>query len=213
MAAAVKICGLTTAAAVEASLTGGADYLGFNFFPASPRFVAPEAAAALAAPARGQALIVAVTVDPDDALLDRLMATLRPDLIQLHGAETADRARAVVGRTGAPLIKALPVAGPGDLASARGWEETVDHVMLDARAPAGADRPGGHGAAFDWSWVADLGLRRRWFLAGGLTPANVGEAARLTGAPVLDVSSGVEREVGLKDPALIAAFLAAARRA
>jgi phosphoribosylanthranilate isomerase len=212
--ATAKICGLTTAEAVKAALEGGASHLGFNFFAASPRAVSPETAARLAEPARGRSVrVVAVTVDPDDVLLDRLMATLRPDLIQLHGRETPSRAAAVAARTGAGVIKALPVAEAGDLEPAAAYEGVVEHLMFDAKPPKGAAMPGGLGAAFDWTLLAGRRFARSWFLAGGLDPWNVAEALRASGAPLADVSSGVERGPGVKDPALISAFLEAVRRA
>ncbi len=211
--AGTKICGLSTPETVQAALDGGAAFLGFNFFPASPRFVTPETAARLAPPARDKAKIVAVTVDPDDDLVDRLMATLRPDLIQLHGKETPARAREVVARTGVGVIKALPVSESSDLDAARAFETVVEHLMFDARPPADAAMPGGLGSPFDWTILAGRRFDRPYLLAGGLDPWNVGEALRLSGAPIADVSSGVERGPGIKDPGLISAFLEAVRRA
>ena len=211
--ATAKICGLTTPETVAAALEGGAAYLGFNFFAASPRYIDPEAAARLTGPVRGRARIVAVTVDPDDAMLDRLSAALRPDLIQLHGRETPARAAAVAAHTGADVIKALPVSESGDLDAANAFEGAVSHIMFDARPPKDAVMPGGHGAAFDWSILAGRRFARPWFLAGGLDPWNAAEAARQSGATLLDVSSGVERGPGVKDRALILAFLEAVRRA
>lgn len=210
-----KICGLSTPEAVLAALDGGARHVGFLFFERSPRNVEPEAAARLAEPvrARGGAGVVAVTVDPDDALLDRLSATLRPDYIQLHGKETPARAREVAERTGAAVIKVLPVSEAADIDQARPYEPVVAHLMFEGRPPKDADRPGGVGARFDWSLLAGRRFARPWLLAGGLDPWNVGEAVRLSGAPLVDVSSGVERGPGLKDPALIKAFLDAVRRA
>ena len=208
-----KICGLSTPEAVAAALEGGAAYLGFVFFAASPRNIDPEAAARLAGPVRGRALTVAVTVDPDDALLDRLSATLRPDLIQLHGREAPARAAAVAARTGADVIKVLHVSEAGDLEAAGAFEGAVAHLMFETKPPKGAAMPGGLGAAFDWSIMSGRRYARPWFLAGGLDPWNAAEAVRLSGAPLLDVSSGVERGPGVKDPALISAFLEAVRRA
>jgi phosphoribosylanthranilate isomerase len=210
---AAKICGVSTREAVEASLAGGAAFLGFMFFPASPRNIDPASAAHLARPARGRTRIVAVTVDPDDALLDRLSATLAPDLIQLHGRESPARAGEVARRTGSGVIKVISVGEAADLDGAGAYEGVVDHLMFDAKAPNGAARPGGLGLAFDWSILAGRRFERPWLVAGGLDPWNVAEAARLSGAPIVDVSSGVERGAGLKDPALIAAFLEAVRRA
>jgi phosphoribosylanthranilate isomerase len=213
MAVLAKICGLTDAAGVDAALAGRAAFLGFMVFPASPRHVEPPLAARLAAPARGRSRIVAVTVDPDDALLDRIVSILAPDLIQLHGREPPARVAEIARRWSAGVIKALPVAEAGDLAAARDYEEIVDHLMFDAKAAPGAARPGGLGARFDATLMAGARFARPWFLAGGLDPWNVGEAVRASGAPMVDVSSGVERGAGLKDPALIAAFLEAVRQA
>ena len=209
----VKICGLTTASAVDAALAAGAAYLGFVFFPKSPRHVDAIAARALATPARGRARIVAVTVDADDALLTEIGLMLEPDLIQLHGAETPARAAQVRALTGAGIIKALPVSTPADLEVAADWARAADHLMFDARPPAESALPGGVGARFDWTMLAGRRFEGPWFLAGGLTPANVGEAIRVTGAPAVDVSSGVETASGAKDPGLIAAFVAAAHAA
>ena len=208
-----KICGLSTPETVAAALAGRAAYLGFMFFEKSPRCVTPETAARLAAPARGKARIVAVAVDPSDGLLRELAETLRPDFLQLHGRETPPRVREAAMRTGAGTIKVIPVGEEADLGHIDAFEAVADHVMLDTKAPPDADRPGGRGVPFDWTLVATRKFARPWFLAGGLDPWNVGEAVRLTGAPIVDVSSGVERGPGLKDPALIEAFLAAAARA
>jgi len=211
--AGVKICGLSTAETVAAAVDGGAALLGFNFFPPSPRYLTPDAAARLAPPARGKALIVAVTVDPDNDLVDRLVATLKPDLIQLHGKETPARGQEIATRSGIGLIRALPVSTATDLDAARAWEPVVEHLMFDARPPEGSALPGGMGARFDWTILAGRRFARPYLLAGGLDPWNVGEAMRLSGAPLVDVSSGVERGPGIKDPGLISAFLEAVRRA
>jgi phosphoribosylanthranilate isomerase len=211
--AGTKICGLSTPETVAAALDGGAAFLGFNFFPASPRYLTPDAAARLAPPARGKATIVAVTVDPDDDLVDRLMATLKPDLIQLHGKEPPSRVREVSARAGVGVIKALPVSESADLDAARQYETVVDHLMFDAKPPSDAAMPGGLGSSFDWTILAGRRFARPYLLAGGLDPWNVGEALRQSGAPIADVSSGVERGPGIKDPLLISAFLEAVRRA
>jgi len=176
-------------------------------FPASPRNIGLEDAARLARPARGRARLAAVAVDPDDALVDRITQILKPDLIQLHGAEPPARVREVALRSGAGVIKAVGVAGPDDIAGARAFDTVAEHIMFDARVPAEVGRPGGGGQSFDWTLLAGLRLARPWFLAGGLNPWNVKEAVRVSGAPLVDVSSGVERGAGLKDPALISAFL------
>ena len=207
-----KICGISTPEAVTAALEGQAAFLGFMFFDKSPRNVAPEAAWRLAQSARGKARIVAVLVDPDDAEVDRVAKILQPDLIQLHGRETPSRARAVAERAGAGVIKVVPVSEAADLAAARDFESVVDHLMFETKPPRDAERPGGLGVPFDWTLLAGRQFERPWFLAGGLDPWNLSEAVRQSGAPVLDVSSGVERGAGLKDPALIRAFLDAAKR-
>ena len=208
-----KICGLSTPETVRAALDGGAAFIGFMFFDASPRNIAPDAAGRLAAAVRSRAKTVAVTVDADDAALDRIVLHLAPDLIQLHGKETPARAREVGQRTGAGVIKVFSVSESRDLDAARDFESVVDHLMFDAKPPKDATRPGGLGGSFDWELMAGRRFERPWFLAGGLDPWNVGEALRLTRAPLADVSSGVERGAGLKDPALISAFLDAVRRA
>ena len=208
-----KICGLKDPAAVAAALAGRAAFLGFVFFEKSARHVSPAEAGRLAEPARGRARTVAVTVDPSDALLREITGALRPDFIQLHGRETPARVREVAMRTGAGTIKVISIGEESDLAKLGEFEAVADHLMLDAKAPPGADRPGGHGARFDWSLTYGRKFARPWFLAGGLDPYNVIDAVRLSGAPVVDVSSGVERGAGLKDPALIEAFLRAAARA
>ena len=213
----VKICGLTTPETLDAALAGGAAFVGAVVFPRSPRHIDPLHAATLFERARGQgpgtAKVVAVTVDADDALLTEIALILKPDLIQLHGSETPARAERVRTLTGAGIIKALPVRVHEDFAEAEGWEPFVDHLMFDAKPPEGSNLPGGVGARFDWALLADRAFRRPWFVAGGLTPDNVAEAIRISGAPMVDVSSGVETSPGVKDPDLIAAFLDAARSA
>ena len=209
---AAKICGLSTPESVKAALENGAAFVGFVFYPKSPRNVRPELAARLAEPARGKAGVVAVTVDSDDEALDAIMAGLKPDLIQLHGKETPQRAAQIAARTGAGLIKALAVSEASDLDAAPAYDGLVSHLMFDARPPKGSDLPGGVGASFDWTLLAGRRYQRPHFLAGGLDPWNVREAARASGAPLVDVSSGVERGPGLKDAGLISAFLDAVRR-
>jgi len=212
--AGVKICGLTTPETVQAAIDGGASFIGFMFFDRSPRNITPEAAARLSPPIRAAHVsIVVVTVDPDDVLLDRLTATLKPDLIQLHGKETPSRAREIAVRTGAGIIKAVPVSSASDIDAARRYETVVEHLMFEGKPPQDSDRPGGVGAKFDWTILSGRRFERPWFLAGGLDPWNVSEALQQSGAPLVDVSSGVERGPGIKDPLLISAFLEAVRRA
>ena len=209
-----KICGLSTPEAVRAALDGGAGYLGFIFFEASPRNVTPETAARLAEPARARGVkVVAVTVDPSDALLETLRETLAPDLIQLHGKETPSRVWEAALKANAGAIKALPISSSADLDAATQYEAVTEHLMFDAKAPEGSELPGGVGAKFDWSLLSGRRFGRPWFLAGGLDPWNVAEAIAASGASMVDVSSGVERGPGLKDPGLISAFLDAVRRA
>lgn len=208
-----KICGLSTSETVAAAVEGGAAFVGFNFFPPSPRHVTPELAGRLAAPARARGVkVVAITVDPTDAELDRIVAGLDPDLIQLHGKETPQRAVEVRARTGKGIIKALAVSTAADFAAAWGYEPFVDHMMFEGRPAGDADLPGGVGAKFDWALLAGRSFPRPHFLAGGLDPWNVAEAVAASGAPLVDVSSGVERGRGIKDPALISAFLSAVSR-
>ena len=206
----VKICGLTTADTLDAALDNGAAFVGAVMFVRSPRNIAPADAAVLFERARGRAKIVAVTVDADDDLLVRIGRTLKPDLIQLHGNETPERGQQVRGLTGAGIIKALPVSAPVDLEAAAMWARVADHLMFDARPPQGSDMPGGVGASFDWAMMQGRAYDRPWFLAGGLNPGNAARAAAISGAPLLDVSSGVESAPGVKDAGLIAAFLKAA---
>ncbi|HVL42590.1 MAG TPA: phosphoribosylanthranilate isomerase [Brevundimonas sp.] len=213
MSAHAKICGLTTPETLDAALAGGAAFVGAVVFPKSPRHIEPLHAATLFERARGKAKIVAVTVDADDALLTEIALILKPDLIQLHGSETPARAEQARLLTGAGIIRALPVRTYEDFAAADDWEPFVDHLMFDAKPPEGSDLPGGVGARFDWVMLAGRAYRHPWFVAGGLTPENVGEAIRISGAPLFDVSSGVESAPGVKDPALIAAFLEAVRSA
>jgi phosphoribosylanthranilate isomerase len=211
MPIAVKICGLSDEEGVDAALEAGADLVGFVFFPPSPRNVLPKRAAVLAARARGRAEIVALTVTADDAVLDEIVGTLRPDVLQLHGKETPERAAAIRVRTGRPVMKAIGVAGRDDLAATSRYD--VDRILLDAKPPRDATRPGGNGASFDWSVLQGFSCPQPWLLSGGLDPSNVAAALAATGAAGVDVSSGVERAPGRKDPALIRAFVEAVRRA
>lgn len=205
----VKICGVRDAAAIAAAHDAGAAYVGFVFFPKSPRHLDWDAAAALAAGAPAGLCKVALVVDPDDAMLDRL-AALPLDMIQLHGAETPARVVEVRARLGLPVMKAVGVSGPEDLAAVAAFEAVADQILCDAKAPAGADLPGGRGEAFDWTVLKGRRWARPWMLAGGLTADNAAQAARASGAAQLDVSSGVESAPGVKDAGLIRAFVAAA---
>lgn len=211
MTVAAKICGLKTPEAVAAAIAGGARYLGFVFFPPSPRNVAPAEAAALMAAVPAGVKKVGLVVDADDEALAALLAACPLDILQLHGHETPERTAAIRARFGLPVMKALPVAGPEDLAGARAYEAVSDLLLFDAKPPKGATRPGGNALAFDWSLLAGTAWSRPWLLAGGLTPENVAEAVRTSGAPGVDVSSGVEAAPGVKSLEKIRAFLAAVR--
>jgi len=206
----VKICGLRTAADVAAVAAAGAGYAGFNFFPASPRHVTPQTAQALALLTPPGLAKVGLVVDPDDAMLDDLLATVPLDMLQLHGHETPARVAEVGTRFGLPVMKVIGVAGEGDLALLTEYALACDQLMIDAKPPAGAALPGGNGLSFDWRLLVGRKWLRPWMLAGGLTAANVAEAVRLTGTRQVDVASGVESAPGVKDAAKIAAFVAAA---
>jgi len=214
MATQVKICGLRTAATLEVALAYGADYVGFVFFPPSPRHIEPRGARPLVASARGRAKAVALMVDPDDALLDAVKAVVAPDMLQVHGEETPERVSEIRRRTGTPVIKAVKVATSEHVVrAARRFNGSADLLLLDAPPPEGATRPGGHGFTFDWQAIAALDCGMPYMLSGGLTPDNVATAIRVTGAGIVDVSSGIERRPGEKDPELIRRFLLAAKGA
>ena len=207
-----KICGLTRPDDVAVAVDAGAALVGAILFARSKRAVEPDGLARLFAPARGRALRVAVTVDPDDALLAALAASGALDLVQLHGHETPARAEEVRARTGLGVVKAIAVADAGDLARAAGYAAVADRLLLDAKAPPGAV-PGGNGIAFDWTLVREGAPAGAWGLAGGLDPANVAAAVGLTGAAWVDVASGVETAPGIKDHAAVRAFVERARAA
>jgi len=208
----VKICGVMTAEAARVAAEAGAAYLGLVFFPPSPRSLDPNAAAALLADCPRGPRRVALTVDPDDATLARL-ADLPLDIVQLHGHESPARVVEIRSATGFEVMKAIGIAEATDLDAIDAYAEVADRLLLDAKPPPGATRPGGNALRFDWRILANRRVPRPWLLAGGLTPENAAEAVRLTGAPGLDVSSGVESAPGVKDPAKIRAFIAAANAA
>jgi phosphoribosylanthranilate isomerase len=209
----VKICGLSTVATLVSALDAGADLVGLVFFPKSPRHLEVGEAAALARHVAGRAEIVALTVNADDALLDQIMADVQPDLIQVHGQETPERVAAIRARTGKPVMKAIAVATAADAAKALAFRGIADLILFDAKAPKGADLPGGNGVTFDWRALDGIKDQVPWMLSGGLTPETIAEAIRLTGARMVDVSSGVESASGVKDPDLMRRFIAAAKTA
>ncbi|HKX79607.1 MAG TPA: phosphoribosylanthranilate isomerase [Novosphingobium sp.] len=203
---AIKICGVTTPDALDAAIAGRAQYVGFNFFPPSPRHLTLPNAAALAARAEERIVRVGVFVDADDATLAEAVAAARLDAIQLHGKETAGRAGQVRARFGLPVWKVVAVSSAEDVQRAGTYAEAAEVILFDARTPKDAALPGGMGLSFDWSLLRAWKAPVAWGLAGGLTPGNVAEAARLTGTPLVDTSSGVESAPGLKDVDKIAAF-------
>jgi len=209
----IKICGLKSPESLDAALEAGADAVGFVFFPPSPRHLGFEAARALGQRVRGRALKVALAVNAADDWLAAAIEALQPDMLQLHGRETSDRVVVVRTRFGLPVIKALPIAERMDLAPVRLYANVADRLLFDARAPRAATRPGGLGVSFDWKLLQGIDPRIPFLLSGGLDAGNVAEALRITSAPGVDVSSGVERVPGEKDPDKIRAFIRAARNA
>ena len=206
----VKICGVRTPAEMQAVAAAGAAYVGLNFFPKSPRFVSLDAARAVALAAPDGLCKVALTVDADDAVLDAIVDAVPLDMLQLHGHEPPERVADVKARYGLPVMKVIGVAIEADLALLQDYSLVSDQIMVDAKAPKDALLPGGNGLAFDWRLLVGRKWLRPWMLAGGLTPENVADAIRLTGAQQVDVASGVENAPGVKDAARVAAFVKAA---
>ncbi|QDL99899.1 phosphoribosylanthranilate isomerase [Rhodopseudomonas palustris] len=213
MATIVKICGLTTADTLEAAVEAGADMVGFVFFPASPRHLDIDFADALGRQVRSRAAKVALTVDADDDLLDAIVEQLRPNWLQFHGSESPERVRSIKRIYGLPVMKAIAVAGPDDLAVLPDYAAVADRILFDARPPKDATRPGGLGTAFDWKLLDGVDLKLPFLVSGGINAGNVAEALRVTRAHGIDVSSGVETSPGEKDPDLIRDFIRAARAA
>ena len=207
----VKICGLSTRETLDVALDAGADMVGFVFFPPSPRHIDLAAISQLADVARGRAEIVVLTVDAADEVLDQIVKQVRPDWLQLHGNESTDAVTSVKEAFGVRVMKALPIAARGDLDRIPRYANVADRILFDARAPKEATRPGGLGAVFDWQLLENLDLAVPFMVSGGLDAGNVAEAVRITRAGGVDVSSGVERETGRKDPEMIRAFIRAAR--
>ncbi|MBA4208627.1 MAG: phosphoribosylanthranilate isomerase [Parvibaculum sp.] len=211
----VKICGLSTPETVDAAVAAGADYLGFTFVARSPRFVSFDKARPLAARVPSSVLKVALSVNADDAAFDAMVEAIRPDILQLHGAETPERLMELKRRYGITLMKAIGVAEPGDPEAGDIYRDSADLLLFDAKPPksmAGA-LPGGNGLVFDWSLIAGHRPDMPWMLSGGLTAENVAEAIRITGAEAVDVSSGVESAPGQKSSEMIEAFIKAAKAA
>lgn len=207
----VKICGLSDQAGIAGAVDAGANYVGFVFFPKSPRHVSIQQAAELAPHVPVGVAKVGLFVNPDNAQLDATLAAVPLDIIQLHGAETPDRVTEVKARYGLPVMKAVGIASADDLPALDAYAVVADQLLVDTKAPKGAALPGGNGATFDWSLIAKRRWPVPWMLAGGLTQANVADAIATTGAQQIDLSSGVETAPGVKSPALIRAFIDAAR--
>jgi len=207
----VKICGLSTAETVDAAVEAGADLIGFNFFPKSPRYVAPATAGALAARVPESVVSVGLFVEPDDGTLASTLEVAALDMIQLHGHETPERTRQVRERFGLPVMKVLGIETAADLAGADAYASVADRLLLDAKPPKGADRPGGNAVTFDWTLLQGWSAPLPWLLAGGLTVDNVADAIRVSGAGGVDLSSGVESAPGVKDIGKIRAFIDAAK--
>ena len=211
----VKICGLSTAETLRAAVDAGARYVGFVFYARSPRHVSVQQAAALALTVPAGVRKVGLFVDPSDADLAHVLRAVPLDVIQLAGEETPARVAEVGARTGKPVFKAIRIEGPEDVALAHTYEDSADFLLFDAKPPKSMALalPGGNGLAFDWGLIAGETWTRGWILAGGLTPENVAQAMEQSGATFVDVSSGVEDESGIKNPAKIEAFITAARNA
>jgi phosphoribosylanthranilate isomerase len=209
----VKICGINSVESADAAVRAGAEYTGLMFHPKSPRSLNAEQARMLSDRMKGRTRMVAVMVDPDDAMLRTVVANARPDLIQLHGKESVARVSEIHSLTALPVIKVIAVAEASDLASASQYDAVADMLMFDAKAPTNATREGGHGTAFDWQLLRGRTFSRPWLLAGGLNAENVARAIAVSGAPGVDVSSGVETAPGVKSPDLIRTFIDNARNA
>lgn len=207
----IKICGVSTSEALDAAIAARAEYVGFNFYPPSPRYVLPANAAKLGERAAGRITAVGVFVDADDAFLNEHVGASKLNTIQFHGAETPERVAQVKTRFGVPVWKVIPVSSAADIERASAYQGAADFILFDAKTPKGA-LPGGMGLAFDWSLLSGYRDGLPWGLAGGLSPQNVAEALAQTGAPLLDTSSGVESAPGVKDVDLIKAFCQAARQ-
>ena len=205
----VKICGLTSPEAAAHAAQAGAAYIGMVFFPPSPRSIGMTQARDIAEAVPPGVVKVALTVDPDDALLAQI-ASLPIDMMQLHGSEQPGRVEEIRSLTGLPVMKAVGIRSAEDLAQIKRYEAIADQVLIDTKPPKGATRPGGNAVTFDWTLIANRDWTKPWMLAGGLTPANVADAIRITGANQLDLSSAVESAPGVKDPALVEAFISAA---
>ena len=211
----IKICGLSTLESIDAAIDAGAALVGFVFYPLSPRHVSLQQAKQLADHARGRAKIVALIVDADDAALQEIKDAVAPDLYQAHGSETPERVLEIGALTGKPVIKAIKIGGVADISQSADYAGKVSLILYDAKAPETLVNalPGGNGIAFDWNLLGSSRQSEGFILSGGLNPENVAKAIRVTGAPIVDVSSGVESAPGKKDLSLIRKFIEAAKAA
>ncbi len=205
---AIKICGLSTREAIDAAIEGGASHIGLNFFALSPRYVPTDEAEQLSAWAGDRIKKVAVIVDADDDLLDDIVSRVKPDMLQFHGAETPERIKQIQERYGLPIMKAIPLRESFDLEAANAYVNVADWLLFDAKPPAGSELPGGNGVAFDWKILSGHDAGLPYMLSGGLNIDNVEKAIMQSGATAIDLASGVEREPGVKDPAMIQKLLA-----
>lgn len=203
----VKICGLKNTAVVDAAIDSGARWIGYNFFPKSPRYVDFDPAAALVARGAGRIESVALLVEPDDALVEKIANLVNPDWIQLHGKEDPRRVAQIKAMTGKKIIKAFGISGKDDLDAVTPWLDMTDMLLFDAKPPKGSDLPGGNAVSFDWTILQGYETKRPWMLSGGLGPRNVKRALEISGATAVDVASGVEKTRGEKDPDLIRTFM------
>ena len=208
----VKICGINSAAAADAVLRAGSDFGGLVFFAKSPRNLSLEQGAMLAERMRGRLRLAALVVDESDAALAAIASQVKPDFFQLHGKETPERVAQIRFRFGIPVIKAIAISAADDLAKVSAYDDVAEMILFDAVPAANASRPGGHGAAFDWRILDGRSFARPWFLAGGLNPENIARAIAVSGAAMVDVSSGVESAPGVKSSDRIAEFVAAAKQ-
>ncbi|HVZ67842.1 MAG TPA: phosphoribosylanthranilate isomerase [Rhizomicrobium sp.] len=213
MALMVKICGINSVEAADAAARAGADFAGLVFHPKSPRHLTPDAARALSQRLRGRLRLVVLMADPHDEDVLHAVNNTVPDFLQLHGAESPARVSELRAKFGLPIIKALPIADASDFGALPAYEDAADMLLFDAKAPANAERGGGHGVAFDWQLLRSRTISRPWFLAGGLNAENVARAVAASNPPGVDVSSGVETAPGVKNADMIQAFVAAARNA
>lgn len=209
----VKICGINSKPAMTAALTAGADYVGLMFYPPSPRYLSVAAAAELSRMVPKTIRRVGVFVDAPENVIEETLDDVGLDALQLHGSESVEQVAAIADRFGLPVIRAVKLAAPDDLKAAAAFEDVADMLLFDAKPPPERTDalPGGNALSFDWTMLSGYLGRRPWFLSGGLTAANLARAVAITGAAMVDVSSGVETRPGAKDPALIADFIAAAR--